>query len=323
MGSVSARRLFPWAAGTLAALGGVYVYRQFQKDMRAAWERIESEGRVVQTARGAIEYGEAGRGFPLLVVHGAGGGYDQALVAGQFILGDAYRVIAPSRFGYLRSPVAADASPEAQADLLASLLDLLGVERATVAAISAGGQAGLQFALRHPERTSALVLVSAITCVPTPQGAPWRQRRRVRCAVASEFAYWLAGRLVRPWLLALLGVSEKVQAAWSAEEWAQADQLLDFMLPFCPRAAGYRLDRSMVVSPEVPLERIQAPTLVIHARDDSIVDPANGLQAAARIPGAESLFVDQGGHLLLGKYEKVRARILSFLGRVLEERSAE
>jgi pimeloyl-ACP methyl ester carboxylesterase len=111
------RWLFPWALGTLAALAGARVHRRFRKDLRAAWERIEAGGRVMQTARGAIEYGEAGRGSPVLLIHGAGGGYDHALLAGQFILEDGYRMIAASRFGYLRSPPAQEANPATQADL--------------------------------------------------------------------------------------------------------------------------------------------------------------------------------------------------------------
>jgi pimeloyl-ACP methyl ester carboxylesterase len=313
------RKLYPWAVGTLAALAGAHVYRRFRADLRAAWGRIEAGGCVTETTHGEIEYGEAGDGFPVLVIHGAGGGYDHSLLVGQFILGDDYRVIAVSRFGYLRSPAPADANPQAQADLLASLLDQLGVERAAVAAFSAGGPTGIQFALRHPVRTAALVLVSAISCVPTAEGEPWRQRAGAPRTVASEFVYWLGLRGAQSRLLASLGVSKEMQASWSEEERAQVDRILDAMLPFNARSDGYLLDRALVVSPDVPLERVQAPTLVIHARDDTVVDWANGQQAAARIPGASSLFFEQGGHLLLGQHVEVRAGVVSFLKRVLSQ----
>jgi len=303
----------------LAALAGATVYRRFHADLRAAWGRVESGGRVVQTARGEIEYGEAGEGFPVLVIHGAGGGYDHALLVGQFILGDCYRVIAASRFGYLRSPVPDEVGPERQADLLASLLDLLEVERAAVASFSAGGPTGIQFALRYPERTAALVLVSAISCVPTADGEPWQQHTGTRRTVASEFVYWLSLRGAQSRLLASLGVSKEMQSAWSEEERAQVDQILDAMLPFDARSTGYQLDRMLSVSPDVPLERIQAPTLAIHARDDVVVDWANSQQAVARIPHAESLYFQEGGHLLLGQHARVRAGVRRFLGRALSQ----
>lgn len=271
----------------------------------------------MQTARGAIEYGEAGDGFPVLVIHGAGGGYDHSLLVGQFILGNDYRVIAASRFGYLRSPVPGNACPQAQADLLASLLDQLDVDPAAVLAFSAGGPTGIQFALCYPERTVALVLVSAISCVPTPEGEAWRQRRGARRTVASEFVYWLSLRGAQSRLLASLGVSKEVQSAWSEEERAQVDRILDAMLPFDARSAGYLLDRKLTVSPDVPLERIQAPVLTIHARDDTVVDWANSQQAVARIPGAESVFFERGGHLLLRQHARVRTEVVAFLERML------
>jgi len=312
--------LFPWALGALAALAGARVHRRFRKDLSAAWERIEAGGRVVQTARGEIEYGEAGDGFPILLIHGAGGGYDHALLAGQFILNDGYRMIAASRFGYLRSPPVPDPSPRTQADLLASLLDTLDVERVAVAAFSAGGPTGVQFALNYPRRTSALVLVSGISCVPGPEGKPWQERSEARRLLASEFVYWLGLRVARRRLLSHFGISKAIRAAWSTTEREQANQILEAMLPLNARLAGYALDRALVVSCDVPLESIRCPTLVIHARDDTVVDLENGQRAADRIPGAESMFFEHGGHLLLGQHATVRTGVTGFLDRALNQR---
>jgi pimeloyl-ACP methyl ester carboxylesterase len=69
------------------------------------------------------------------------------------------RLIAPSRFGHLRSPFPAEPSGERQADHLACLLDALGVPAAAVTGVSAGGVSVLHFAVRHAHRTTALVLV--------------------------------------------------------------------------------------------------------------------------------------------------------------------
>lgn len=82
------------------------------------------------------------------------------------------RVIAVSRFGYLRTPLPADASAAAQADAHACVLDALGIRRAAVLGVSAGGPSALQFALRHPERTAALVLLVPAVYAPRPNDAP-------------------------------------------------------------------------------------------------------------------------------------------------------
>ena len=109
-------------------------------------------GSIVETVLGKIEYTDVGDGMPLLSIHGAGGGYDQGLLIAEALFGDGFRVIAPSRFGYLRTPVPRDASPAAQADADAALLDVLGLDRAIVVGTSAGAPSAMQLALRHPEK---------------------------------------------------------------------------------------------------------------------------------------------------------------------------
>ena len=59
------------------------------------------------------------------------------------------------------SPLPKDATPSAQADLYASLLDELKIQKVSIVGFSAGGPSALQFALRHPHRCSSLILLSA------------------------------------------------------------------------------------------------------------------------------------------------------------------
>ena len=133
-----ARTLATLSLGVGAAGAGAAIIAAFRSDMRAARARLAARSRLVETACGPVEVAESGSGPPILVVHGTGGGFDQALMAAKGPFGTGYRVIAPSRFGYLRSPMPADASHAAQADTLAALLDALQVPRATVMALSAG-----------------------------------------------------------------------------------------------------------------------------------------------------------------------------------------
>ena len=79
------------------------------------------------------------------------------------LVGSGYRLLTPDRPGYLGTPLGGNGSSEAQADVAAALLDALEVERVAVVGISAGGPAAIQFAARHPERTRALVLLSAVS----------------------------------------------------------------------------------------------------------------------------------------------------------------
>ena len=132
-------------------------YHRYQHDMHAARERLLTGSQVIQTNSGSIEYASIGDGYPVLVVHGAGGGYDQGLILAQFV-GDDFRRIAISRFGYLRTPLSINASPIAMADAYANLLDELNISKVAVLGMSRGGPSSLQFALRYPDRCSALVM---------------------------------------------------------------------------------------------------------------------------------------------------------------------
>jgi 2-hydroxy-6-oxonona-2,4-dienedioate hydrolase len=153
---------FALALQIISTAGAVLLYLRVRQDVRAAEERIAGGGRVADTPCGVIEYADQGEGRVVLVSHGAGGGYDQGLAVSEQ-LGAGFRIIAPSRFGYLNTPYPDDPSAAAQADAYACLLDSLGVEKVLVIAFSAGGPSALQFALRYPDRTDSLIMVSAIS----------------------------------------------------------------------------------------------------------------------------------------------------------------
>lgn len=71
--------------------------------------------------------------FMVPAIHGAGGGHDQGLANVADLVGDDFRVIAPSRFRYLRTPVPSVTSSASQADAHAALLTEQKVDKAIVA----------------------------------------------------------------------------------------------------------------------------------------------------------------------------------------------
>jgi pimeloyl-ACP methyl ester carboxylesterase len=116
-------------------------YPRFRADVQPDRERLLSGSDIVTTEKFRdIEYAVQGRGLPVLLVHGAGGGYDQGLFIGEHYVGDGHRFIAPSRFGYVRSSIPENGSAAAQADAYAALLDSLGIERVAVVGFSDGGR---------------------------------------------------------------------------------------------------------------------------------------------------------------------------------------
>ena len=80
----------PHVGRTVLALTGLLVvglfrltYTRYQRDLRRRLDRISADSQIARTPCGPIEYAVAGEGPPVLVVHGAGGGYDQGLELGE------------------------------------------------------------------------------------------------------------------------------------------------------------------------------------------------------------------------------------------------
>jgi pimeloyl-ACP methyl ester carboxylesterase len=289
-------------------------YPRFRADIQPNRERLLSGSDVVTTEEfGDIEYAVQGEGLPVLLVHGAGGGYDQGLLIGENYVGDGHRFIAPSRFGYVRSSIPEDGSPAAQADAYAALLDTLGVEQMGVVAFSDGGPSALQFALRHPERCAALVMISAKSQSAPPdtllQGLVFESVFR------SDYLFWLITEYARTLLLTVFGVSGEVQEQIPARPRQLASDVVDSMNPISLREDGIYHDRdTLTVLPEdvFRLEQITVSTLVVHAVDDGLQPYSHAENTATKVPDAEFLSYEQGGHLLLLQLGDVREKVATF-----------
>jgi pimeloyl-ACP methyl ester carboxylesterase len=297
-----------------------WVFVSYRRDIRGACERVSTGSRVARTACGPIEYAEVGDGPPILVVHGAGGGYDQGLDLGEPLARLGFRVIAVSRFGYLRTLLPADASAEAQADAHACLLDALAVRRAAVVGASAGAPSSLQFALRHPDRCSALVLLVPALYVPRPGGAPpVRASKSTRLlfnsALRSDFLFWAAGHLLRPTVTrAILGTPPAVVKRASPEERARVERMLEHILPVTRRRLGLLNDAAVTSSlRRYELEKIAVPTLIISTADDLYGTYDSARYTAEHIPQARFIGYPDGGHLFVGHQRDLVSAIAAFL----------
>lgn len=300
----------------LAILAASLTYLVFSRDLRATRSRLTAESQVIQTRHGLLEYTAFGNGPPVLVVHGAGGGYDQGVLLVRAYGGEGFRWIVPSRFGYLRTSLPADASTAAQADAFADLLDILGVGRVAILAMSGGAPPSLQFALRHPERTSALALLSSAPYAPigaADQKLPipiWIYQ----ALFSSNFPYWLLQRIARARMETIFDVTPELRAALNPEERAMVSGMVDSFQPVTWRMKGLQ-NEGAAIDPRssIGVEAINAPTLVVHAVDDHINPYRVGEYTAAHVPNAQFLPLTTGGHLLLGHHAEVRTRVNSFL----------
>ncbi len=308
--TISATLLFLLAAIMAFALWAVFAY---QRDMQAARARLAATGTIIETACGPISYGERGSGPPILVIHGAGGGYDQGLLLGEMLVGDGYRRIAPSRFGYLGA-LPEDVSLRAQAEAFACLLDELEIDRAAIVGVSAGGPPGIEFARIHPERASALILASAVSFIDDEEASDDDRISGINRIIANDFVYWALSKFTWRRMGALFGAPNEAQRNLTSEELNILRTVLEQMSPLSRRLAGISNDQTLELPRDYPLGDISRPTLVIHAEDDTLVPPVHAAYSADGIPGAALILVSKGGHFLIGQHDQLRAAVRNWLG---------
>lgn len=308
------------AALAVAAVAAYATRRAFRHDVADINAALDAGSSLAETPFGPIEYGREGVGPPVLLIHGAGGGYDQGLFLGRELFGSGHDLIAPSRFSYLRTGLPEAHGTEAQADAHAALLDRLHVPAAVVVGVSAGAPSAIELALRHPERVQALILVVPRVFVPGIEVSAERSaaNRPIFEMVmkGQDFAWWTACRLARRRLLRFLGVPGAVYDAADPLERDRLDWIARNVLPLSRRMPGIVADAQARIGPW-PLDRIAVPVLLVSAKDDLFNTLPAARWTAAQIAGAELIALESGGHLLAGRSEEVRAAIGAFLRRRL------
>jgi pimeloyl-ACP methyl ester carboxylesterase len=260
----------------------------------------------VMVSTGPVEYRESGRGLPVLVLHGTPGGSDQGVAAAQ-ALGLDGRVLAPSRPGYLGTPLTTGPSAADQAGAMVGLLDALAIEDAVVIGTSGGGMAAVELAARHPGRVSGLVLWSAVTSPMRIWSGPLLHGPLSRRSTSD--------RLVR-----LLRRHPRLLVGRAAEHPVAVDSALAIaatVFPVGPRRDGIINDtRCAAAYDPLATARVTVPTLVVHGTKDRNVPVSQATRAAEAIPGSRLVTVRGGTHWTTMADPAAREALRQFLVEV-------
>lgn len=287
------------------------------RETRARLSTIEEERSFAATRHGPVEYISWGEGPPILVVHGAGGGFDQGRLLARTIGGDGYHWIAVSRFGYLGSPMPETPSTAAQAEAFADLLDALGLERVDILAMSGGVPPSLKFAEMFPARIERMMLLSSAPFTPF---SPTVDDRPIpswsySALLGNDVVYWTLTKVARGSLGEAFDIRADLREGLTDAEQTFVADLIDGFLPASQRLDGVNNEGAAVDPAAIyNLEAIRAEVLIVHARDDRLNPFAVGQTIAARIPNSRLLALDRGGHLLLGHHGELRREFHLLLG---------
>ncbi len=262
---------------------------------------------VVETARGPVEYSEAGSGDPILYFHGTGVTGDVMLTVESPLVDAGFRLIIPNRPGYGRTPLASHRTAVDCANLAAALLDSLDLSRVAVIGSSGGAEYAASFAVRHPDRTQALVLVC-------PQLHRWDHKRWL-----PKTSRWTLPFLIRPWLRPLLLHAYRFQlrrmtAAQflkmeAGERYADIadDPALQALgnatlaaMHHAVHSPGFDNDFAVFTGEEIigPADVLKPPALVLHDALDPIAPAEHVDWFVSRFPQCECVTVRTAGHLI-------------------------
>lgn len=229
-------------------------------------------------------------------------------------LADEYRVVRPDLPGHgLTGP-----HPEhryemaAYVEFLAAFLDELGIEECAIAGNSRGGEVAWQYALDHPDRVSALVLVDSMGFpleVDDPLGL-------LELPVLPAFL----SRLTPRWL-----VRRSVRDVYGDPERVPAD-LVDRYHDLLRREGNRDAYVELVRRDADPVHRheeladLDVPTLVLWGEEDYWIPPWFAEKFGDTIPDAEVVTYEDAGHTPM---EEFPGRTAADVRRFLDERLDE
>jgi len=287
---------------TIISIIGIYLVIQLilcNIAVKNAYKRLETyNSKEIELSYGKMTYVDKGSGDVILSIHGIFGGYDQGFDTVADMISD-YRVIAPSRFGYLGSDIPENPTPKEQAKAFIELLDELNVDKVYLLATSAGGAVAIRFALDYPERTKGLILYSSgMPLIEKPDKYP--EYIGVPAFFCNNFGMWLLKPFFRP----MMGMESST---------------IYGMLPVNERREGIIIDSS-ITNPdmlrnydEYVTENLQVPVLIFQAKDDKIVVYEQTEQAVNRFPNCTFIVFETGGHLMSGNDKIINAELEKFL----------
>ena len=234
-------------------------------------------------------YLEAGKGDPVVLIHGSGPGVTSyanwRLVLPA--LAENFRVVAPDMvgFGFSERPANIEYGVQTWADQVVGLMDTLELPKAHLVGNSFGGAIALRIATQHPDRVGKLVLMGSMG-VPFPitEGLErvwgyepsFENMRKVldvfaysRDLVNDELAEVRYRGSIQP------GFQESFAAMFPAprQRWVEA-----------------------MCTPEDDIRRLPHRTLIVHGREDQVIPVQTSLRLEELIDNADLSVFSHCGH---------------------------
>jgi pimeloyl-ACP methyl ester carboxylesterase len=234
-----------------------------------------------------IHYIEAGRGAPVILLHGSGGEGARWMPTIKGLASE-FRVIAPDQIGWGASdkPMTIYHSG-VFAEFLARFMKEIGVPKAALVGQSMGAGVALQMAVNYPQLVDRMVLVNGggfRSANEAPRaGAPdWHARQISNAGTLAESREYLEKMYYNHSLITDQQVEDnlilRLRSAYTAESVQIANA------------------RGLGGVTEEEVRGIKTPTLLVWGANDKLSPPVNADKLNAAIAGSRKVLIDKAGH---------------------------
>lgn len=260
-------------------------------------------------------------GFPVVLMHGSNASLHTWEPWVQRLTAQGYRVISFDFPAHgLSGPVPSrDYSNDAYVGITEKVVDRLGLQRFALGGNSMGGGVAWRYAVRHPERLAALILVDA-SGQPVPKGQDLPLGFRIaRTPIARGLVASVTPRAI---IDRSLRQSVSVQSIVTA---AMVDRYWELLLypgtreATLDRFAGYKAASD---DDAARLKTLQVPTLVLWGREDRLIPVGSAAWFSQQLPSARVTILDDVGHIPMEEApDRSLAPVLALLSSVSASRT--
>ncbi|MDX1614689.1 MAG: alpha/beta fold hydrolase [Candidatus Promineifilaceae bacterium] len=185
-----------------------------------------------------------------------------------------------------------------------------GLDRFPLLALSGGGAVAISYAVRHPEKVSRLILYGAYSRGVNGRNSPAEVEQAQTSVRLIRLGWGQDNPAFRQFFTSLF----LPEGSQEAMRWFNELQRVSSSAENAARIseAAANVDVSHL------LDKVQAPTLILHADEDAVVPYSEGRHLAARIPGARFVTLHSKNHILLAD-EPAWPRFLTEVRRFLQD----
>ena len=279
---------------------------------------FENTARELATDRGTLRYHEAGRGEPLLLLHGSGPGVTgwrnyRGVLAD---LAEHFRCLVLEFPGFGVSDPC-EGHPMAMASVaVTDFLDGLGLDRVSIIGNSMGGIVGTQFAIAEPDRVEKLVTIGGTgrsVFAPAPGEGIRLLMEFTDDPTREKLVRWLRSMVYDPAII----TEELIEERWALATEPKTLEIARRMYSSAAFAAGAKAAAASDATPYwAQLHKVTAPTLLTWGRDDRVSPVDMAMLPMRELPRGElHVFPNCGHWTMIEAREAWLSAVLAFLTR--------